>query len=184
MIEKIIERINANEKIIMAIDGKCGAGKTMVANKLQAIYNCDVIRMDDFFLPPRLRTDERLNEPGGNIHYERFTEEVAEKINRTIEYKIFDCSVMDYNGTKTIHPQKLIIIEGSYSLHPKYSGIYNLKVFVDVAEDEQLRRIKKRNPQLYEKFKNIWIPMENKYFDEFNIKESCDLIITCDIIAF
>ncbi|MCL2518155.1 MAG: AAA family ATPase [Oscillospiraceae bacterium] len=177
MIEQIIDKINADKKTVMAIDGKCGAGKTTLANKIREIYNCDVICMDDFFLPLDLRTDERLNEPGGNIHYERFIEEVADKIDNTIEYKIFDCSRMDFNGTKTIHPQQLLIVEGSYSLHPKFAYIYNLKVFVDVAEEEQLRRIKKRSPQLYNKFKNIWIPMENRYFAEFKIKESCDVVV-------
>ena len=32
--------------------------------------------MDDFFLPMELRTAERLEEPGGNVHYERFSAEV------------------------------------------------------------------------------------------------------------
>ena len=60
-----------------------------------------IIHMDDFFLPPKLRTEARLNEPGGNVHYERFMEEVVMKLRseECFEYRIFDCHVMDYTGT-------------------------------------------------------------------------------------
>ncbi len=51
-----------------------------------------------------------------------------------------------------------------------------MKIFLDVDSDEQLDRIEKRNGknQLSE-FINKWIPLEEKYFEEFGIKEKCDL---------
>jgi len=41
----------------------------------------------------------------------------------------------------------------------------------------QLQRLEERNPMLYERFVNEWIPLENKYFDAFNIPEKCDFIL-------
>ena len=35
--------------------------------------------MDDYFLQPYQRTEERLAEPGGNVDYERFKEEIYDK---------------------------------------------------------------------------------------------------------
>ena len=65
---------------IIAIDGRCAAGKTTLAARLAKELGGDVIHMDDFFLPPALRTQERRSEPGGNVHYERFLTEVIPKL--------------------------------------------------------------------------------------------------------
>ena len=60
----------------VAIDGGSASGKTTLANRLGQELGCPVVHMDDFFLPPMLRSDDRLNQPGGNVHYERFAAEV------------------------------------------------------------------------------------------------------------
>ena len=65
------------EGCVLAIDGMCGAGKSSLSELLCGLCPCSLVRADDFFLPPRLRTPERLSEPGGNIHYERFLSEVV-----------------------------------------------------------------------------------------------------------
>lgn len=170
---------NFNDKVIVGIDGRCGGGKTTLSNKLADFYNVQVIHMDDFFLPPSLRREERLAEPGGNVHYERFYKEVVEKIkvNEEVKYKIFSCRVMDYDGEVEINYEKLAIIEGSYSMHPLFQDVYNVKVFCDVEYDEQKTRIIKRNGlDMYKNFETKWIPMEEKYFNAFNIKEKCDYV--------
>ncbi|MEI3593674.1 MAG: DUF3842 family protein [Lachnospiraceae bacterium] len=56
---------------IIAIDGRCAAGKTTLAARLAKELGGDVIHMDDFFCRLTLRTQERRSEPGGNVHYER-----------------------------------------------------------------------------------------------------------------
>ena len=162
--------------IVIGIDGKCGSGKSTIAELLREVYQCDVIHMDDFFLPPDLRTEERRNEIGGNVHYERFAEEVMSKIksHEPFEYRVFDCSIMDYNGTKVVHPKDLIIVEGSYSSRFRF----DLNIFIDVSDEIQKQRIVARDGEfMWDKFENIWIPMENAYFDEFNIREKSDKII-------
>ena len=65
---------------IIAIDGRCAAGKTTLAARLAKELGGDVIHMDDFFLPLELRTEERFREPGGNVHYERFKTEVLKPL--------------------------------------------------------------------------------------------------------
>lgn len=81
---------------IIAIDGRCAAGKTTLAARLAKELGGDVIHMDDFFLPPALRTQERRSEPGGNVHYERFLTEVMPKLasGQAFSYQRFDCSRM------------------------------------------------------------------------------------------
>ena len=66
----LLEKINQlqSEGAVIAIEGRCGSGKTTLADILSELFEATVIHMDDFFLPPSLRTAQRLNEAGGNIH--------------------------------------------------------------------------------------------------------------------
>ena len=69
--------IKKREKpLLAAIDGRCAAGKTTLAEQLREMLGCNVIHADSFFLRPEQRTEERLNTPGGNIDYERLLAEV------------------------------------------------------------------------------------------------------------
>ena len=54
---------------LVAVDGRCGAGKTTFAAFLQEKFGWSVLHMDHFFLRPEQRTKERLGTPGGNIDY-------------------------------------------------------------------------------------------------------------------
>lgn len=65
---------------LIAIDGRCAAGKTTFAEKLSSIMECSVIHMDHFFLRPEQRTKERLAQAGGNVDRERFMEEVLKPL--------------------------------------------------------------------------------------------------------
>lgn len=178
---RIENELRKKEKVIVGIDGYCGSGKTTLANKLADFYGIQTIHMDDFFLPPFLRSVERLKEPGGNIHYERFCEEVVSKVksSETFKYRIFSCKNMDFNGETEIINSNLLIIEGSYSLHPLFEEIYDIKIFCDIDSTEQKRRIISRNGmEMYRNFEEKWIPMEKKYFKEFRIEERCDYIVS------
>ena len=62
--------------MLIAIDGRCAAGKTTLAALLKKEINCNIIHMDDFFLRREQRTLERMQEPGGNVDYERVLREV------------------------------------------------------------------------------------------------------------
>lgn len=171
-----------NKPFILAIDGNCGSGKTTLAATLTSRYDSTIISMDDFFLPFSLRTHKRLEEAGGNIHYERFLSEIAEPLSfnrsKAFDYYKFDCSTGTY--TQKIHavPASLIIIEGSYSMHPKFQSLYDYSVFVTCSWETQIKRIEKRSgKEKLQMFKDYWIPLENRYFSAFNIKKSCSLIL-------
>ena len=176
----IIERKIKAEKAIIALDGRCASGKTILAEKLKKIFNCEIIHMDDFFLPFEKRTTERLAEPGGNIDYERFEKEVLNnlKSEKKFSYGIFNCQTGKIEEYREIDPSKNIVIEGSYSLHPKFHNEYNIKLFVSTNPKTQLERILKRNgPQMLKMFKEKWIPMEERYFNTFNIESLTDIQI-------
>ena len=136
--------------------------------------------MDDFFLPPPLRTAERYDEPGGNVHYERFAAEVLPKLRKPepFKYRIFDCSTMEYGDWREVKNSPWRIVEGAYSHHPRFGNYASLKVFFDIAPGEQMRRIRRRNGDARaEVFAKRWIPLEEKYLSAFDIKSEAHLVL-------
>lgn len=166
------------EFVLAAVDGRCGAGKTTLAAKLQEKLNCNVIHMDDFFLRPSQRSEKRLAEPGGNVDHERFLEEVLLplKQNKPFSYRPYSCKTGDFAEPVIVTPAPITIVEGSYSCHPELWNFYDLHIFVDIDPDEQMKRIIKRNGETAAKvFKNKWIPLEEAYFKAFDIERRCEI---------
>lgn len=166
--------------VIIGIDGTAGSGKTSLARTLQKKYHAQVFHMDDFFLPLEMKTEERLSEPGGNVHYERFLTEVLEplKQGKLINYRPYDCQLWEYSESIPISPKKINVIEGVYCFHPILKQFYDWKVFLKVDSKVQKERILKREgKEKLEIFLNRWIPLENKYFEAFEVEQFVDLII-------
>ena len=176
---RIDQLLREKEQVIIAIDGSCTAGKTTLAAALAAEYDCNLFHMDDFFLRPQQRTPERFAEAGGNVDYERFREEVLEPLKTGAEftYRTFDCSVMELAEPVEVKPQKLNIVEGTYSQHPHFEDPYDLKIFQEVSEKIRTRRILERPAFLHQRFFQQWIPMEQQYFAAFRVAEKSDLVL-------
>lgn len=175
----IEEKIALGAPVIVALEGGAATGKSTLAAQLSRHFSAPVISMDEFFLPPDLRTEERFCEAGGNIHYERFEEEVAAPIRagEAFSYRVFDCSRMDYGEMRRMEKCPLLLIEGVYCLHPRYRDIYTLKIFLQTTAETQDQRLKARGEWLYERFQKDWLPMEKLYFDAFHPEQSCDAVL-------
>ncbi len=177
----ITRRIREYEtsSMLIAIDGRCASGKTTLAASLKQETGCNVIHMDHFFLRPEQRTKQRLEEPGGNVDYERFKKEVMIPLSRkeAFSYQIFDCSKMELSSFVQVNPNVITVIEGSYSCHPTLWDFYDLHVFLTIDSEKQLQRIRCRNGEkAVTQFANRWIPLEEKYFNAFQIQERCELV--------
>ena len=69
-------------------------------------------------------------------------------------------------------------MEGSYSCHPEFGNYADITVFSNIDSDEQMKRIIRRNGDKMAKvFAEKWIPMEERYFDEFSVKSKCSIVI-------
>ena len=179
-VRQAAEALRAGKPVLrIAIDGRCGAGKTTLAACLQELWDCDVFHMDDFFLRPAQRTAERLREAGGNVDYERFLREVLDPLEegRVFSYAAYDCKTRSMKPPVTVTPKPIRITEGSYSCHPALWDRYDLHVFLTVDPEEQLRRISLRNGADLRVFREKWIPMEEQYFSVCRIAERCELVL-------
>ena len=164
---------------MISIDGRCASGKTTLSNLLKLVYDCNVFKMDDFFLQPHQRTTERLTSPGENVDHERFEQEILIPLSKHEDVKLckFNCSTMSIEHAILIPYKPFTIIEGSYSMHSSLQKYYDFSVFLTVNKDEQIERLRKRNPKMLNNFIQRWIPLEEAYFNTFSIQDKCDIQI-------
>lgn len=176
--KELIQNLEVKNHFILAIDGKCGSGKTTLADDLAKRFHANVFHLDDFYLPADMRTVERLEEIGGNVHYERFLETVLMPLMRqeTVYYQPFDCSTMTYKEVVEMPYSPFNIIEGSYALRTEFINMYTDIVVLYISSVQQIERLTKRNPDKVDDFINKWIPLENKYFEYYHIYEKYSVI--------
>lgn len=168
---------------VIAIDGRCGAGKSTIAARLAEELNATLFHMDDYFLRPEQRTPERFSTPGENIDHERFLKEILIplKEGRTITYSPYSCTTQTLLDPITVTPADIVIVEGSYALHPTLRAYYDLRVFLTLFPREQEARIRARNGDaIWPMFKNRWIPMEEAYHIYCEVEKYSDLILWTD----
>ena len=161
--------LDRQARVIAAIDGRCGAGKSTLAAQLQAQLSCRVFHMDDFFLRPEQRTAARLAQPGENVDHERFLSEVLQPALRgeAVTYHPFRCARQALGEPVTVPAARLTIVEGAYACHPALWDSY-----------DQLRRIEARSgPEKLRMFRDRWIPLEESYFTAFDLPARCDMAL-------
>lgn len=181
-VSSLLARIGAlsaqKDRMIVAIDGGAGSGKTTLAAEIAARFGADVLHMDDFFLQPHQRTPKRFKEPGGNVDYERFEDEVLRPLSRgeAYTYRRFSCAQQALVPGIDKMPARITVVEGSYSLHPRLAGYYDLRVMIEIDADTQSDRILLREGEAkHKRFMTEWIPLENLYFDKTDIAARCDI---------
>lgn len=176
LFQKIDALLRAKGRARVAIDGNSGAGKSTLGALLAAVYGGNLYHMDDFFLPPERKTPERLAEPGGNVDRERFASEVLSHLGAAFSYRPWRCHPGKLDAPVSVVPRDVEIVEGVYSLHPDLRGAYDLRVFLSIAPDAQIARIRARSGEaLARRFESEWIPLENAYFAHLGVRECCQL---------
>ena len=169
-------KTRAKRPLVIGIDGMCASGKTTLAAALSRELAAPVIHTDDFFIPRHRRTGtERIN-----IDEKRFVNEVLCPLSQGGElcYGVFDCKTQSITEQRSVPKSEFYIIEGSYCLHPCLLNVYDIKVFCEISEKLQKSRlIEREGGEGYAAFESRWIPLENEYFEKYNIREGCDIIL-------
>lgn len=180
LVAEIRERAEGSEKLVIAIDGRCGAGKTTLAEALAKKFGASVFHIDDFYLPRNQRSKKRLSECAGNIDRERFIREVLSPLSegKRIAYRKYNCKTDKIQKKVMIEPLRISIIEGSYALHPDFCSYYDIKIFLDIDPELQRARIIEREGEAgAAAFSEKWIPLEEEYIKSLDVISRCDKII-------
>ena len=170
--------------VLVALDGRCGSGKTTLAAQLaQQFPQSITVHTDDFYLPPasRVANWEQILAPTWtwSVCVPRCSPPA--RAGRRSPYRAYSCRAVPTCRNNALRPQPLVIVEGSYSCHPTLADCYDLKVFVTCSKEEQARRLLTREGERYSGFTARWIPLEEGYFAKFRIEQTVDFILdtTC-----
>ena len=113
------------------------------------------------------------------MHYERFLTEVLPNLRagRPFSYRRFDCSRMTLGEEIPVENSGYVFVEGAYSCHPVFGDYMDRRVFLDIDGKTQEERIRKRNGEdRLQDFLQLWIPLEEAYFQTFSPWEKADYI--------
>lgn len=174
-----VEALQGRERLLIAIDGPCGSGKTTLAALLCRILVCPCVHMDDFHMPHARKTPERMAQPGGNSDRERLLAEVLLpwREGRAVTYRPYDCAADGPGGPIALSTCPVLVLEGSYAHHPDLARLTDVSVFVRVGREEQLRRIAARSPEKLQQFIDRWIPLEDSYFRAFQLPAPGSVVV-------
>lgn len=163
------------ERFIISIDGPAASGKSTLSKYLQKELDAVVFHMDDYFLPEEMKTLERLEVPGGNVHYERMQEEILNHLQEdSVVFQKYNCMTSQLQTKVEEKLNKYVVIEGVYSQQTRLRTYYDFCIFTEISKKEQLDRLKLRNPMLLHKFVQEWLPLEDNYFNKEHIREKSD----------
>ena len=77
---EIYRLMQGKSTVVIAIDGRCGSGKTYLAELIGRLFPCNICHMDDFYMPMEQRRKNWMEIPGGNMSLKRFLREVLHPI--------------------------------------------------------------------------------------------------------
>ena len=182
LVEKLSNFLSAHPAapVLVALDGRCGSGKTTMAAALAEQFpDSIVLHTDDFYLPPADRVPGWEQTPCANMDLARLRDEVLApaRAGKPVLYRAYSCREGAYLPVQQLAAQPLVILEGSYSHHPLLTGYETLRVFVTCSKDEQVRRLQEREGERYANFAARWIPLEEGYFAKYQIAENADFVV-------
>lgn len=172
-IERLTKR-SQKDLYIIAIEGLCGSGKSVLAQKIYQRFGGIVIHMDDFCLP----INQRRDEIAGHIDFQRFQDEILTPLSegKDLNYHIFDCQHQTYHLCHQAY-SPLVIIEGSYCMHPCLQVDYDVRCFVETDEEIRMQRLKEREKDYFETFVAVWQKKEMDYHQAYFISQHCNVLI-------
>ena len=177
-LQALIATLGAEERFVLAIDGRCCAGKSTLAKKLAQETGAALIHADDFFIPMKNRCA-----PGFvasiNLDEERFQREVLHPLflGKDLYYGVFDCKTQTIREYISVPAGSSVILEGSYTLYPPFRFAYTHTLFLEISREEQRRRLLLREGARAKAFLERWIPLEEECFMKYSLPRDEDFLL-------
>jgi uridine kinase len=162
-------RPSAGSSVIVAIDGRSGAGKTTLANELASRHACNVIHMDDIY-------------PGWN-GLAAATEILADDVLRPIAehrpagHRRWNWDADRPDGWADVPTAPIMIVEGCGSGSRKCAPFLSLVVWVDAPRDVRKARGIARDGETFRPHWERWARQEDALFAVERTHDRADIHI-------
>jgi uridine kinase len=175
---KEIERLmNVKNTVIVAVDGRCGAGKTTLASDLAQAFPCNVFHLDDFYLAMKERQIKMRSAGFVNADTARFERQVLQNVIKGAVFTYQKYLPKDEVFADVfVRPNRLNVVEGAYCTDDRISHYYDLKVFMTAGKDVRIKRLADRGENI-KNYLELWIPFEENFFNKQNTQEKADIVI-------
>lgn len=180
---------------VVAINGVDAAGKTTFTTKLATKlkkkgYKVVIINLDDFLNERKVRYKDK-NEFKSYINYafnlKKLENELLKplKENMSVEALV---RVLDLENDKfltkeyKIEKESIVLVEGVLLFRPPIVKYFDLKIFIDITNQEVIRRAVLRDGYLFkdkieERYNQKYIPIQEWYKDKYRPSQISDIII-------
>ncbi|MHC0551923.1 uridine kinase family protein [Salinicoccus sp. CNSTN-B1] len=184
-LNEILNDIKKNQKkdscIVVGIDGGGGAGKSTFSKALKSNHpdNIDIVEMDDLYKESKFR-NEKDTSIGSNWDLDRVVAQVLAplKNNNETQYQRYDWDKDMLDNWIDIEKNKIVLVEGCYSLSEKLNSYYDYKIWVESPEHLRLNRgVERDGEENRYMWEDIWMPDEVRYIQLENPRDTVDLIL-------
>jgi len=211
-IEQIAKKINQkikkwaqqDSKLIIAIDGYAGSGKTSVTNRIAELNSsCLIIHLDDFIKPWQVRKQmlDTARDQSKVFEYKWYRYNTVERLVKRflsvntghIRLKVYDFGKNKFIASRVFNLSKnILIIEGIFLLHPlhKRNTFWQKRIFLNT----DLKKADNRKiAEIRQKFGAKWSPKDHpdsylsyfhevyiQYLNHYHPEQKADLIINVD----
>ena len=164
--------------LVLALDGRCGSGKTTLANGLAAQFRLHPAAHGRFLLAARPA------QPGLGAHPLRQhgpyplagRSPAPAYAGQPVDHRAYSCREGGFSAPAQLPAQPLVILEGSYSHHPLLRPYETLRVFVTCTKAEQTRRLQAREGARYADFAARYAEEEG-IFAQYGVAENADFVV-------
>lgn len=197
--KEIKKRVKDRQKLIVAIDGYAGSGKTTVAEYIGK-HNPDalVVHLDDFIKHWKKRKQmiEAAKDKARVFEYDWYRYNDLEKLIRqfktkkkgSAKAKTYDYDKNDFGSSTFDMSKKTLVIDGIFLFHPKHrvNKLWDMKVYLDAdlakADKKRVAREKKKWGKAYvpETHPDNWVryfkEAYRKYVKEWKPQKEADVV--------
>ncbi len=188
-----VRRLSANRRrpLLVAIDGRSGAGKSVLGSMVAEALGAALVQSDDFYasdlsddawdvLSPRERAAKVID-------WQRLRAEALEPLLRgeAAEWHAFDFVLVRPDGTYPLSREltrcsqaAVIVLEGAYSSGPQIADLVDLPVLVDAPVSVCHERLSGREEKEFlRSWHARWDAAEEYYFSQVRPRTSFDLVV-------
>lgn len=191
----IAELSRTQARVLVAIDGPDGAGKTTLADDLATRIGSAPVRASvDSFHRPRLDRYQRglLSAEGyylDSFDYEAMTTQclypfrdgAARVATASYDYR---SEVAQGHFDKALPPAAVLVVDGVFLLRERLRTLWTLSVYLRVSDEEVLRRALRRDVELFgsaeeveRRYRGRYLPGQNLYRQDASPEDIADIVI-------
>jgi uridine kinase len=179
-LDQIVETIKKikKQRVLIAIEGFGGAGKTTFADTLaKYLRDAYVVHMDDFIVKERI---EEVSWDNGVFDRERLKNQVLEplKHGREVRFQKLLWEAEMLSDAVEIPNVRYVIVEGISSYHPDIATYYDIKIWIHAPIEVAGARGQKRDQGNENKLKwGIWANNDRIYQEKYHPERQADFVV-------